>query len=99
MSSDPLGRKITWLIDLSLVKLPAVQRAGYALAENYDVVLDRKGGDQVELSVAQQPGGPLPPKPPELDRLLLDFGLRIDIEERTREVRNAIVTAALRNGQ
>lgn len=99
MSSDPLGRRTTRLVDLSLVGLPAVQRAGYALAENYDVVLDRKGGDLVELSVAQQPGGPVPPEAPELDRLLLDFALRIDIEERTREVRSAIVTAALRNGR
>jgi His-Xaa-Ser system protein HxsD len=99
MSSDPWGQRITCLIDLSLVRLPAVQRAGYALAENYDVVLDRKGGDLVELSVAQQPGGPLPPKAHELDRLLLDFGLRVDIEERTREVRNAIVIAALRHGR
>ena len=99
MGGDPINRRTTRLVDLSLVGLPAVQRTGYALAENYDVVLDRKGGDLVELSVAQQPGGPVPPEAPELDRLLLDFALRIDIEERTREVRNAIVTAALRNGR
>lgn len=99
MSSDSLGRRMTRLVDLSLVGLPAVQRAGYSLAENYDVVLDRKAGDQVELSVTQQPGGPAPPGAPEIDRLLLDFALRVDIEERTREVRSAIVTAALRNGR
>ncbi len=99
MSSDPLGRRMTRLVDLSLVGLPAVQRAGYALAEKYDVILDRKAGDLVELSVAQQPGGPVPPEAPEIDRLLLDFALRVDIEERTREVRGAIITAALRNGR
>lgn len=99
MGGDPIGRRTTRLVDLSLVGLPAVQRAGYALAENYHVVLDRKASDLVELSVDQQPGGPLPPEAPELDRLLLDFALRVDIEERTREVRSAIVTAALRNGR
>lgn len=99
MSSDPLGRRMSRLVDLSITGLPAVQRVGYALAENYDVVLDRKAGDLVELSVAQQPGGPVLPEAAELDRLLLDFALRVDIEERTREVRSAIVTAALRNGR
>lgn len=99
MENDPQNRRISRQVDLSLVGLPAVQRAGYALAENYDVVLDRKAGDFVELSISQQPGGPVPPEGPELDRLLVDFALRVDIEERTRDVRNAIVTAALRNGR
>jgi His-Xaa-Ser system protein HxsD len=99
MKSDPRNRQTTRLVDLSLVGLPAVQRAGYALAEKYDVILDRKAGDWVELSVTQQKGGPAPPEAPEIDRLLLDFTLRVDIEERTREVRSAIVTAALRNGR
>jgi len=99
MESGPQNRRVSRLVDLSLVGLPAVQRAGYALAEHYDVVLDRRAGGFVELSVAQQAGGPAPPAAPELDRLLLDFALRVDIEERTREVRSAIVSAALRNGR
>ena len=99
MGGGSQNQRLRRLIDLSLVGLPAVQRAGYALAENYDVVLDRQSESQVELSITQQAGGPALPETSEVERLLLDFALRVDIEERTRDVRNAIVTAALRHGR
>lgn len=87
------------LVDLSLTCLPAVQRACYVLSDRFDVLLDRKSETAIELTVAQQDGGPEPPSYPELNRLLLDFALRIDVEERTRQVRNAIVGAALRHAK
>ena len=99
MASDLQNRRTSRLVDLSIICMPAVQRAAYALSERFDVVLDHRGEHQVELSVVQQEGGPQPPGEADLDRLLLDFALRIDIEERTSEVRAAIVTAALRHGR
>jgi His-Xaa-Ser system protein HxsD len=99
MADNPQNRRISRLIDLSLVCLPAVQRAAYTLSERFDVLLDRQSERHVELSICQQSGGPEPPSMAELDRLLLDFALRVDVEERTRDVRNAIVGAALRHGR
>jgi His-Xaa-Ser system protein HxsD len=99
MTNDVQNRRTSRLVDLSLICMPAVQRAGYALSDRFDVVLDRRSEHLVELSVAQQAGGPEPPGQAELDRLLLDFALRVDIEERTRDVRSAIITAALRHGR
>ena len=64
MANDLQNRRTSRLVDLSLICLPAVQRAGHALGDRFDVVLDRKGDNLVELSVAQQSGGPEPPAQP-----------------------------------
>jgi His-Xaa-Ser system protein HxsD len=99
MTGGPVRWRSTVLVDLSLTCLPAIQRACYALSDRFDVFLDRKSGTIVELTALQQDAGPEPPSQDELNRLLLDFALRVDVEERTRDIRNAIVSAALRHAK
>lgn len=91
------SQKTVRAIDLSLICLPAIQRAAYSLSEHFDVSLARKSEGQIELTIVTKAPGTDLPTDAELDRLLLDFALRVDIEERTRAVKTEIVAAALRH--
>ena len=93
--AETLVAETRLFVDLSLTRASAVQRVAYALADRFDVEVLRTSNTEATLLVRRQKDGPVLPTDAELRRLLLDFTLRLDIEEKTRDVRTLLVKAAL----
>lgn len=82
-------------IDTAIYPLPAIHRALYWLAGDATGAIEPSSGTLVRISLDCAEGIDRDHLRKNLLQALGDFALRIDVEERTRSIRETILAAAL----
>jgi His-Xaa-Ser system protein HxsD len=92
----PFALEFCILIDIDLYPREALLRTCYALTDRCYIWLSRQDGSQVKVSFRRKDQAlDVDLLKAEFANALLDFALRVDVEERTRVIREALVTTAL----
>lgn len=93
--TDSIQVSLSMSVDLRLTPMEAVRRVAYHLSDRFDVVMDQGGDHEVVLQFR-----PLGPESGALTAadvrtLLTDFCLRVEIDEKTKDVRSLVLYTAL----